>query len=604
MPNISLTDYSSAAAQAARQQQMAQALQEQAQAPIQVSTYEGFQAPISPLSGIAKMLQAYTGAKMERDAQKKLEEARTSDSAALMKLLGVGSTEGATVAPAPAAAPAMATSPAGPSNPAYTGPMPNNADLVSALKGGLSGPVGQPVVPPETPPAAGPSQMAMASALAGKPAQAPVQPSGGMVPDPAALPPVAPVAAPVASKQSDVMTRLAADKALAEKLTLGLASPALSPTSKAVVASQLKTVTDRISDTQKMFDKSELDSTTKEADRVAEVGRAVKAVDGLSVPDNVKDTMRNLAQNFGESGIKPYMDLLAKNQLGPHEKYMTPEEMAQHGVPLGSVAQYDDQTGKLTILINGHTVANEDRNLALRGREVAISGANYGLNERKFAADQDAKANAVLDPATLNQMALQARAGDTSVFQNLGRGTQGAQNIVNLRRAIFDSGLPPMTGAQLAQMNANFQGVKAEQRTIGGRAGAGDIAVTELIPQTALSNEAYAKLPRGQFMPFNKLRAAVATQTNSPEQAAAYAADMAVISAYARARSPNGIGRVDDIKHGEQLLSSAQSQEAHAAVLVQMNKEAAAIKQGAHDAMGGGNAPKVRTYNRATGKLE
>ena len=390
MPNISLTDYSSAAApdyssaavQAARQQQMAQALQAQSQEPIQVSTYDGFQAPISPLSGLAKMLQAYEGAKMERDAQKKIEDASVSDNAALMKLLG-GGTEDVAATPGPAASPPMAAPPAGPSNPAYTGPMPNNADLVSALKGGLGGPVGQPIVPPETPPMAGPSQMAMASALGGKPVAAPTapaQPIGGMVPNPAATPPVAPVAAPVAPQQSDVMTRLAADKALAAKLTAGLVSPALSPTSKAVVASQLKTVTDRISDTQKMFDKSQIDSVTKESDRVAGVGRAVNAVDGLNVPDNVKDTMRNLAQNFGENGIKPYMDILAKNQLGPHEKYMTPDEMAQHGVPPGSVAQYDDQSGKTTILINGHTEAVADQNVALRRQEVGNEARNTAQN--------------------------------------------------------------------------------------------------------------------------------------------------------------------------------------------------------------------------------
>ena len=41
----------------ARREQMAQILQQQALQPIEVGAYQGIQAPISPLSGIAKILQ-------------------------------------------------------------------------------------------------------------------------------------------------------------------------------------------------------------------------------------------------------------------------------------------------------------------------------------------------------------------------------------------------------------------------------------------------------------------------------------------------------------------------------------------------------------------
>jgi len=51
----------------ARREQMAQILQQQALQPIDVGSYQGIQAPISPLSGIAKILQGYfAGQQMEK----------------------------------------------------------------------------------------------------------------------------------------------------------------------------------------------------------------------------------------------------------------------------------------------------------------------------------------------------------------------------------------------------------------------------------------------------------------------------------------------------------------------------------------------------------
>ena len=43
----------------ARREQLAQILQQQALQPIEAGSYQGIQAPISPLSGIAKVLQGY-----------------------------------------------------------------------------------------------------------------------------------------------------------------------------------------------------------------------------------------------------------------------------------------------------------------------------------------------------------------------------------------------------------------------------------------------------------------------------------------------------------------------------------------------------------------
>ena len=52
----------------ARREQLAQILQQQALQPIEAGSYQGIQAPISPLSGIAKVLQGYFAGKQSDQA--------------------------------------------------------------------------------------------------------------------------------------------------------------------------------------------------------------------------------------------------------------------------------------------------------------------------------------------------------------------------------------------------------------------------------------------------------------------------------------------------------------------------------------------------------
>ena len=57
MPNISLTSYDSQLADAQRRQKMAEMLQEQANAPFDIQSYNGIQAPIPWTAVLAKALQ-------------------------------------------------------------------------------------------------------------------------------------------------------------------------------------------------------------------------------------------------------------------------------------------------------------------------------------------------------------------------------------------------------------------------------------------------------------------------------------------------------------------------------------------------------------------
>ena len=100
----------------ARRQKMAEILQQQSFQPIERTRYAGIEAPISPYAGLAKMLQAYTGAK----GQQKVSEERmalgeryradqSADFTNLAKMLSAPAVAGSAAVPERQAGPAMAS---------------------------------------------------------------------------------------------------------------------------------------------------------------------------------------------------------------------------------------------------------------------------------------------------------------------------------------------------------------------------------------------------------------------------------------------------------------------------------------------------------------
>jgi len=266
---------------------------------------------------------------------------------------------------------------------------------------------------------------------------------------------------------------------------------------------------------------------------------------------------------------------------------LTPEQIAKAGLPKGTIAVTSDD-GNLEIKYN--PTAN-----AISESMLAIAQQNLGLNQQRFNADQTAKASGVFDNDTLRQMAEQAWTGDKSVFQNLGRGTQGAQNIVNLRKAMYQYGTEHgKTPTELASMNNTYQGALSEQRTLGttgAKIGSANAGLDIVLDQ---ANEAYNKLGRGNFVPFNKLQQMATTNAfSTPEQADAYAADVGAVNMWAKAINPSGVLTVENARRGTEMLNSAASPDAHRAVLERMRKEGAAAKKGVdiQRGIGGATAP-------------
>lgn len=183
---------------------------------------------------------------------------------------------------------------------------------------------------------------------------------------------------------------------------------------------------------------------------------------------------------------------------------------------------------------------------------------------------------APIAPSTVKLFAEQALAGDFSVFASVGRNQAARQQIAEaVDKLAQERGY---SGADLAALKAAYGGDLQAQRTIGQRTGAINVSGNEAEGVANLVNDAYSKLPREQFRPFNQLRSMFETQTSSPEQAAAYMADFSLQTAYARALNPQGVPRESDISKAGELLNGAQSQDAHRAVVDQIMKEIRVIK--------------------------
>jgi hypothetical protein len=228
-----------------------------------------------------------------------------------------------------------------------------------------------------------------------------------------------------------------------------------------------------------------------------------------------------------------------------------------------------------------------DANAQLSARtQVQTTGMNNAtqLKVQQMIADrQDSKGDTepTLDPDTLRSMAEQyVDGGDKSVLQNLGRGAQGAANIVALRGEITkvakERGL---SGAQIAARMAEFAGTMAGQRTAGTRIANIEMAANEAQSLIPLARQASAEVPRSAFLPAAKGQIWLDKQTNDPAVRKFVAANNSLVNVYARAISPSGAPTVSDKDHAREMLATAFDDKSYQAVLDQMEREISAARQ-------------------------
>lgn len=170
-------------------------------------------------------------------------------------------------------------------------------------------------------------------------------------------------------------------------------------------------------------------------------------------------------------------------------------------------------------------------------------------------AQQQGQSN--IDDSTLNQMADQFLAGDHGVMTGLGRGTQGAANIVALREKIASRAAEQnMSGTDIARKLAEFKGLQAEETTIGRQEGNVQMAATEAKKMSGILRQVSAKVPRSDIAPVADGEVKIEKAAGDISAAQLTAAVNTYINVYARAINPKGVGTVSDKEHAREIITA------------------------------------------------
>lgn len=158
----------------------------------------------------------------------------------------------------------------------------------------------------------------------------------------------------------------------------------------------------------------------------------------------------------------------------------------------------------------------------------------------------------------------------------LARDPAGRKFVQELMREVSHGDVNPK---EMLSAQAEFQGQKAGQRTLGTRTANIEMAATEAASLADLAKAASEKVPRTEFKKLNDVVQAAQKAGSSPELRAFVASNTSLINAYARAINPQGVGTVADKEHARDMLDTAFSKGDYAATVDQLLLEIKAAKE-------------------------
>jgi hypothetical protein len=224
---------------------------------------------------------------------------------------------------------------------------------------------------------------------------------------------------------------------------------------------------------------------------------------------------------------------------------------------------------------------NADRSFGFQEKQAAtaqeapmIVPFGSGIINKRGETIREPSGEASLDPETLTFMAKQYMAGDTSVLTNLGRGAQGAQNVVALRKRIAELNTESGQGGA-EQANRNFEafGAKAGQRTLGTRSANIELAATEFEQVLPVVQAASQAVSRTNYPNLNAVMQAWQKGSGDKNVVAFAGGVNTLVNLYARAISPSGTPTVSDKDHAREILDKAWSQGQFDAAVGMMRQE-------------------------------
>jgi hypothetical protein len=245
--------------------------------------------------------------------------------------------------------------------------------------------------------------------------------------------------------------------------------------------------------------------------------------------------------------------------------------------------------------------AEQVRQFGVTDRRIQSEGTANRANAIKvqtmIGERQDAKGNVepTLNAETRTRIAQQFLKGDKSGLQNLGRGAQGAANLVAIQNDItIEAGRQGMSGEAIAARMAEYSGLLAGMRTSGTISARIENAAAEASELVPLALSASKNVVRSGFLPFGKASVMFDTNSNNPAMAEFATANLGLATAYASAMARGNKPTVSDMEHSRELLSTAKNDVAYEATVRQMQREIAAaqrapksVRQGLSDEISG-----------------
>lgn len=268
-----------------------------------------------------------------------------------------------------------------------------------------------------------------------------------------------------------------------------------------------------------------------------------------------KDRMDLQRQNWQDA-----VDATIKQNNVEHERYQavwndTQLTVQDRQAKLAAIAASIGDQNTLAMLKNGM----DDKAYKLnQDRQTAI----LKLEENRFKYGDAAVG--VINEQGIKGMVAQYLAGDRMAISNIGRGAQSSRNLANFRNELAaEMERRGMSGAEVAIKMAEFEGLKAGMRLLSNREVNLGMGAQELINFAGPALHASEAIPRGKFVPINRLNQNIRLLESDPAMREFSNRNQGLISAYAQIISRTGVTTVHAQSRAEQLLNTAESQEAY-----------------------------------------
>jgi len=189
----------------------------------------------------------------------------------------------------------------------------------------------------------------------------------------------------------------------------------------------------------------------------------------------------------------------------------------------------------------------------------------------QIAGAKSVSNNIDISPEALQLAAEQYLTGDTSAASGYGRSPRMKALLAD--EIARQAALAGLDGRDIAAIMAEYQGMRAGQRTLATRETNAQLAVQEAISLMPLALAASEAVDRTQFPSLNKALIAFEAGTGDEAVVRLGIAVNSFINVYARAVSPVGTPTVSDKEHARELLEGAWAKGQFAAGIDQLNKE-------------------------------